>query len=211
MAGIAAEDVHRHGEEGEGDVGVVGGAVGLAGVIVGHGEFRAEEFEAVAGKSGVGAAEDRDAVVGSALDQLHAAAREALLHKRQVEAGVVRHEARFPSEVHELEPGLPELRRVGDHGVVDAGQRGQARRDGHAGIHERLEPRNGAVELHADRTDLNDAVADRAEAGRFEVEDGERSGAEPVHGGMNPVSVQRTVIPSPAGERRGRSRACWRC
>ena len=211
LAGVAAQNVHRHGEEGEGDVGVVGGTMGLAGEVVRHGEFRAEEFEAVAGKSGVGAAEDRDTVVGSALDQLHAAAREALLHERQVEPGVMRHQARLAGEIHELEPGLLELRRVGDHGVVDAGQRGQARRDGHAGIHERLEPRNGAVELHADRADFDDAVADRAEAGRFEVEDGERSGAEPVHGGMNPVSVQRTVIPSPAGERRGRSRACWRC
>ena len=190
VAGVAAEDVHRHGEEGEGDVGVVGGAVGLAGEVVGHGEFRAEEFEAVAGKSGVGAAEDRDAVVGSALDQLHAAAREALLHERQVEAGVMRHEARLAGEIHELEPGLLEFRRVGDHGVVDAGQRGQARRDRHAGVHERLEPRNGAVELHADRADFDDAVADRAEAGRFKVEDGERSGAEPVHGGTDPVPVQ---------------------
>ena len=163
--------------------------MGLAGEIVGHGKFRTKEFEAVAGKAWVGAAEDRDAVVGSALDQLHAAAREALLHKRQVEAGVMRHQARLPGEIHELESGLPELRRVSDHGVVDAGQRGQAGRDRHAGIHERLEPRNGAVELHADRADLNDAVADRAESGRFEVEDRERSGAEPVHGGRAPVAV----------------------
>ncbi len=101
-------------------------------------------------------------------------ARELPPDESIVESHVVRHEhatfepgAQFPRNV-------VEGRRVGEHVVVDAGERRDAVRNAPARIHQALPFELELVTAHADHGHIDDAVPVERAAGGLDVDEGER-------------------------------------
>ena len=86
-----------------------------------------------------------------------------------IKGGVVRHEREIANKVQKRAHGLRLARRAVHVAVGDAGELHDLRRNGHAGINERLKALRHDAIFHAHRADLGDAVNVAVQAGRFDI------------------------------------------
>ncbi len=110
------------------------------------------------------------AQVGAAPGRAHQ--RELAPDEAIVEAHVVRHEHAALEPLAQFTRHLLERWRVGQHVVVDAGERGDAGRNAHARIHQALPFEVDSVARRADDGDVDDAMHARRAAGRLDVDEG---------------------------------------
>ena len=96
-----------------------------------------------------------------------------VVEKAEIELGVVRHQHRVRGEVNELRQHHLDRRRAGDRLVVDPGDAGDHRRDGHAGVDQGGEGARLAAAFDADGSDLGDLGEAGRRAGGLEVDHGE--------------------------------------
>ena len=89
--------------------------------------------------------------------------------KADIKGGIVRHERKIANKVQKRAHGLRLARRAVHVAVGDAGELHDLRRNGHAGIDERLKALRHDASLHAHRADLGDAVNVAVQAGRFDI------------------------------------------
>lgn len=82
----------------------------------------------------------------------------AAVMKPDIKGGVVRHEREIANKIQKRAHGLRLARRAVHVAVGDAGELHDLRRNGHAGIDERLKALCHDAIFHAHRADLGDAV-----------------------------------------------------
>ena len=91
----------------------------------------------------------------------------------------MRHEYAAGGQLEEAGQHLGDAGRLDDHGVGDAGEHRDKRRDALLGIHQRLKLAQHLATAHLDRTDLGDARPGLRRAARgLEVDDAERDVAQ---------------------------------
>ncbi len=119
-------------------------------------------------------ARERDGVDPPVREPRVAVLDERGVEEADVEAHVVADDHGAVRELEERGQHLGDLRRGHEHGVGDAGEHGDHRRDGYARVHQRLERAEQLAAAQSQRTDLGDRVGARRRAGRLEVDDDER-------------------------------------
>ena len=141
-----------------------------------------------------------------ALQQQPSGALDFSRDERPIEARVVGDEdAALQRCEQRLGDGF-ERRRVAHHPGVDPRESGDERRDRDAGVHERVEHDGSVEQGHGD---LHNAVAaERADAGRFDVDDGPAAALEHRarsrgRRGDGPAAVARAAEPLVRREQRG--------
>ena len=117
---------------------------------------------------------DRDGVDPPVRHAFIAVRDERGVEERAVEADVVADDHGVACELDERRQHFGDARRRQQHRLGDAGQHGDQRRDGNAGVHERLEATEQLTAAQLERADLGDRVGAGRSACRFEVDDDER-------------------------------------
>ena len=113
--------------------------------------------------------------VDATLGQLGVAVRgQGGIEERDVEPDVVTDDDRPADELEQGRQDLVDARRGQQHGLGDAGQHGDERRDGDPGVHERLEPSEQLTPAVLHRADLGDRAVVRRRPRRLEVDHHER-------------------------------------
>jgi hypothetical protein len=80
------------------------------------------------------------------------------LKETRVERGVVGDQHRVAEKLQQARQHDLDRLLIGDHGVGDAGQRGDHRRDRHQGVHQRVEGTRDLAAADPDDADFGDAI-----------------------------------------------------
>ena len=108
----------------------------------------------------------------------HVERRARVAQEAHVERCVVGHEHAATGELEEGRQHRLDARRHRHHGVGDAGEHADERRDRHTRVDQGLELAENLAGAHLHRADLGDRVRSRGASGGLQVDDGERGVAQ---------------------------------
>jgi hypothetical protein len=136
-----------------------------------------QRAELVVGRLGVQAARQPHRA-GKGLRRIAVGARQFGLPEAPVERRVVRHQRRVAHETARLRHHLGRWRRIGHHGVGDAGELCDERRNAHPGVHQALELATTRPPSTSDGHLGGARALGGCAAGGLEVDDGDGRGHE---------------------------------